>query len=227
MTSTSTSTESTRMRYGAAVLALAPVVMAGSILAHPFIPVMPDSAAIADAVQANTMGWAIVHLASVIGIALTALAFLAIRARLREAGENRSSQWALPWVLFGSALYGFLPGLEFAPVAAARTGGNPAAAQESLTPFFIAVLAVSAITFAIGVVGFAKAIATSRVLSPTLTWVVAVALVLLAISRMVPLGAVQFFVQAAAVIVAFWPLAYEMWPRHEVAHATQGRPAVT
>lgn len=37
------------------------------------------------------------------------------------------------------------------------------------------------------------------------------ALVVLAASRFVPLGAVQFYVQAAAGLIGLWPLAYRMW----------------
>jgi hypothetical protein len=38
-----------------------------------------------------------------------------------------------------------------------------------------------------------------------------VALVAMGVSRMVPLTAVQFFVHAAAALIALWPLAYVMW----------------
>jgi hypothetical protein len=41
----------------------------------------------------------------------------------------------------------------------------------------------------------------------------------------VPVGAVQFYVQGAAGIVALWPLAYEMWKHPETARpAGQPRP---
>ncbi|WP_051399712.1 hypothetical protein [Haloechinothrix halophila] len=217
-------TSTTRTRYGAAIVALAPVVMLIAFVGHPFIAVLPDAAAIGEAVEANTTLWGAVHLLTAVGIALTALAFLAIRAYLRDTGEDRSSAWALPWVVLGSALYGFLPGLEFAPLAAARTGGDVVAVQETLASWFIPMLAASAITFAIGVVGFAKGIAVSRILSPALTRVVVTALVVLAVSRFVPLAVVQFYLQAAAGIVALWPVAYQMW-RPQVAPAVRRQPA--
>ena len=47
----------------------------------------------------------------------------------------------------------------------------------------------------------------------------------MAVARLVPVGAVQFYVQGAAGIVALWPLAYEMWKRPEAARpAGQLRP---
>jgi hypothetical protein len=45
----------------------------------------------------------------------------------------------------------------------------------------------------------------------------------MAISRLVPVGAVQFYVQGAAGVVALWPLAYEMW-RHPEAARSAGQP---
>jgi nitric oxide reductase large subunit len=86
-------------------------------------------------------------------------------------------------------------------------------------------MVTGAITFAVGVFAFAKGIANSRVLSRRLTWLVVGALVVLAISRLVPVGVVQFYVQGAAGIVALWPLAYGMWKRPEAARpAGQPRP---
>jgi MFS family permease len=206
-----TSTRTTRARYGAAAVALAPAVMLAAFAAHPFIARLPDTAAVADAVETNTTSWGVVHLLTGVGSALIALAFLAIRAHLREVGEERFSTWALPWVIVGSALYGFLPGLEFAPLAAARTGGDVVAVQAALQPWFVLVLATSAITFAVGVLGFAKGIAASGLLNSPLTRVVVTGLVVLALTRFVPLAAVQFYLQAAAGLVALWPLAYQMW----------------
>ena len=206
-----TSTKATRARYGAIAVMAAPLVMFVALVAHPFIAVLGDAEAIAAAVDANRTVWVAVHLLTVIGIALTALAFVAIRARLRDVGEDRYSAWALPCVLFGSVLYGFLPGMEFTPLAAARTGGDVAAAQQTLMPVFIAVLAVSTIFFAIGAVGFAKAVKTSGILGKSLSRVVATALIVLALSRFVPVGPVQFYVQAAAGLVALWPLANDLW----------------
>jgi hypothetical protein len=206
-------TSTTRARFGAVGVALAPAVMLVVFVAHPFIARLPDAAAIADAVEADTTWWGAVHLLTSVGSGLVALAFLAIRARLRDAGEERFSPWALPVVISGSALYGLLPGLEFAPMAAARTGGDAVAAQATLQPWFISVLATSVILFAIGILGFARGVAASRLLSRPLTRLVVTGLVILAAARFVPLGVVQFYVQGVAGMVALWPLAWHMLRR--------------
>lgn len=214
-------TSTKRTRYGAAAVALAPAVMLAALASHPFIARLPDAAAVADAVARSTTLWGFVHLLTLVGSALIALAFLAIRAHLRDAGEDRFSAWALPWVIVGSALYGFLPGLEFAPLAAARSGGDVVAVQAALQPWFLPVLATSAVIFAVGVLGFAQGIAASRILSRPLAAVVVTGLVVLAVTRFVPLAVVQFYVQAAAGLVALWPLAYQMWERPRAAQVEQ------
>jgi hypothetical protein len=215
-----TSATTTRDRYGAVAVALAPAVMLVALVGHPFLVRLPDAAAVAEAVEQSTTRWGVVHLLTAVGIILTALAFLAIRAWLRDAGEDRFSAWALPWVILGSALYALLPALEFAPMAAALIGGDVAGVQAALQPWFIAILASSAIIFTVGIVGFARGIAVSKILSPPLTTIVVSALVVLAVSRFVPLGAVQFYVQAAAGVVALWPLAYQMWTSKVASSAT-------
>jgi hypothetical protein len=196
------------------------VVLLVALVTHPFIATLPDEGAVAHAVAAHTTWWGIVHLLTAVASGLVALAFLAIRARLRGAGEERFSPWALPFVILGSALYGFLPGLEFAPMTAVLTGGDAAATQAVLQPWFISVLATSVLLFAVGLIGFAQGIAAARILSRPLTRLVVTALVVWAAARFVPLGAVQFHVQGAAGIVALWPLAFGMWQQTEPAPPT-------
>ncbi len=192
-------------------MALAPAVLLIALTAHPYIARIPDAAAVAHAVHADTTWWGIVHLLAAAASALVALAFLAIRAYLRDAGEERFSAWALPFVIAGSAVYGLLPALEFAPMAAARTGGDAVAAQATLQPWFVSTLATSALLFTIGILGFARGIAASQILSRPLTRLVVTGLIVLAATRFVPLGAVQLYVQGLAGIVALWPLAFQMW----------------
>jgi hypothetical protein len=199
----------TRARSGA--VALAPAVMFVALVTHPYLARLPDAAGVAAAVEGQTTRWGVVHLLTSVGSTLVAVAFLALRAHLRDAGEDRSSVWGLPLVIFGSGLYALLPGLEFAPLAAARTGGDAAAAQDSLQGWFVLILAVSAITFAAGLFGFAKGIVAAEILGRPLTLVVVTALGVLAASRFVPLGVAQFYAQAVAGLVALWPLAYQMW----------------
>lgn len=216
----------TRTRFGAVAVALAPAVTFVALVGHPFIARLPDAAGVADAVGHGTTWWGIVHMLAAVGAILTALAFLAIRARLRDAGEDRFSVWALPFLIAGSMLYGLLPALEFAPLSAALTGGDAAAVQTELVPWFIPILVTSAILFAVGLIGFARALAASQILSRRLTRLVFAALIVLAVSRMLPLGVAQFYLQAIAGLVALWPLAYQMWLAPQPVHLKTGR-AVT
>lgn len=86
-------------------------------------------------------------------------------------------------------------------------------------------MATSAIAFAVGIIGFVRAIAAAKILSRPLTRLVITGLVALAVSRFVPHGAVQLYAQAVAVIVALWPLAYQMWRRPYLTHARTSRSA--
>ncbi len=218
-----TLTTTTRTRLGVVAVALAPVVMFVALVGHPFIARLPDAAGVANAVAQSTTWWGIVHLLTAVGGVLTALAFLAIRARLRDVGEDRFSGWALPFVIAGSMLYALLPALEFAPMSAALTGGDVAAVQTELVPWFIPIMATSAILFAVGVYGFARGVAASQILSRRLTGLVLAALLVLAVSRMLPLGVAQFYLQAIAGLVAFWPLAYHMWRAPQPVQSGTGR----
>lgn len=221
-----TLTTTTRTRIGAVAVALAPAVMFVALAGHPFLAKLPDSAGVANAVAQSTARWGIIHMLTAVGIGLIALAFLAIRARLRDVGEDRFSVWGLPFVIAGSALFGLLPAMEFAPLSAELTGGDVAAVQTELQPWFIAILATSSILFAIGAVGFARGVAASRILSPGLTRLVVPALIMLAVSRMVPLGVVQFYLQAVVGLVALWPLAYHMWRVPQPIQVRAGRAVV-
>jgi hypothetical protein len=202
----------TRARFRAAVVAVAPVVLLVGFLWHPYTHI-PDKSTIAAAAASGTTRWGLSHLTIAVGSGFAALAFLALRSYLREAGEDRWSAIAFPFIVMGSTLFAILPGMEFSLLVVAETGGDLQAAQEVLFAWIRPTLLTSAATFAVGVLGFAKAVADSQVLRPRLTRVVVVALIVVAVSRFVPLGAVQFYVQGAAAIVALWPLAYDMW-RH-------------
>jgi hypothetical protein len=124
----------------------------------------------------------------------------------------------------GSMLFAFPPAMEIAMLAAAEEGADLQAVLTALDSWFFPILLTAAVTFAIGVFAFAKGIADSRILSRRLTWLVVGALVVMAVARLVPVGAVQFYVQGVAGIVALWPLAYEMWKHPEAARPPAGQP---
>ncbi len=212
----------TRARFRAAIVAAAPTVLLLGFAYHPYFTKGTDEEAIASAVAADTARWGLAHLAIGAGYALLALALVALRSYLREAGEERWSGLALPFGVLGSALFPILTGMELALLSAAETGGDVEAAQTELFPWFVPVLATGAICFTLGAAGFAVSIARSGVLSRNLTWLIVGALAVMAAARFVPLGAAQIVIGVAAV-VAFWPLAFEMWKHPEAGVADQQR----
>ena len=214
----------TKARFRAAIVAIAPAVLVAGFVYHPYIAPPTDPAAIATAAASDTMRWGLAHLAIGVGYGLAVLAFLAIRSYLREAGEERWSVLALPFIVIGSTLFVVLTGMEIGLVAAAETGADVQAVQSALFPWFIPILLTGAVSFAVGVLGFAMGIVRSKVLGLRLTRLVVGALVVMAAARFVPLSAAPYVIAAAA-IVALWPLAYEMWKYPEPAQpATQPRP---
>ncbi len=219
--------DTAKNKWRIAALVVAPAALLAVLLGHPYLAGrLPNDEAVAEAVAAGTTRWGVVHLATGAVSALIVLAFLAVRSYLDDSGENRFSARGLPFIIVGSTLFALLPGMEFAPLAAAETGATTAeiaAAQDAITGWFVPVLAAGAVTFAIGVLSFAKAISITPVGSPGLTRVVVGGLILMAASRFVPLTAVQFYVQGIAALVAFWSLAYML--RTHSAPATAGRPA--
>lgn len=227
--------DASQIGYRNAIVAIAPAVMMAAFLYHPFIANLPDAHAVAAAAGHDTSRWAVSHLMIGIGSGLIAIAFLAIRAWLRDAGEERWSPLAVPFVVMGATLYAILPGMEFTIIAAVHTGADAAAAQAAIDPWFLPLLLSAAALFAIGTAGFALAIVRSDVLTPRLAVIVASALIVMGIARFVPLGLVQFYVNGIAGLVALWPLAYTMrsvaphvqdrgaMPRRDVAQRTTPR----
>jgi hypothetical protein len=194
---------------------------------HPYISPPTDPVAIAAAAAPDTTRWGLAHLAISVGYGLVVLAFLAIRSYLSEAGEERWSILVLPFIVVGSTLFVVLTGMEIGLMAAAETGADVQAVQSALFPWFIPILLTGALSFALGVLGFAMGIIRSGVLGPRLTWIVVGALVVMAVARFVPLSVAPYVI-AAAGIAALWPLAYEMWKYPEPAQpATQARPMPT
>jgi hypothetical protein len=214
----------TRARFRAAIVAIAPAVLLAGLVYHPYLSPPTDPEVIAAAATSDTTRWGLAHLAIGVGYGLAVLAFLAIRSYLREAGEERWSIPALPFIVIGSTLFVVLTGMEIGLLAVAETGADVPAVQSALFPWFIPILLTGALSFARGVLGFAMGIVRSGVLSPRLTWLVVGALVVMAATRFIPLGA-ALYIGGAAAIVALWPLAYEMWKHPEAARpAAQPRP---
>lgn len=198
------------------MLAIAPAVMLAGFLYHPYIGNPTDADFLANlgaAVEADPVRWAVAHLLIAVGSGLIILAFLALRARLRAAGEERWSAPAVPFVVMGGTLYALLPAMEFAPLAATWSGADAAAAQGALLPWFAPILFSGAVIFLIGAVGYAIAITRAEIGGRRLARFAAAAIILMAAARLVPLNFVQGHAQGLLGLVALWPLAYVLWTR--------------
>lgn len=219
--------EQTVARARITILAVAPVVMLAAYVYHPHIAILPSAEAVAHAVQADTQRWAIAHFGVALGAALMALAFIALRGHLRDAGENRWSMIALPFLVMGAALYAFLPGMEFTVLAASLTGGDVVASQQAINPWFTPTMMSSALMNAIGLGCLARGISRSNALDAGVRPLVLIALVVMAASRFVPIGPVQFYVQGMAGVLALWPIAQDIARRaaRERAAHSQAMPA--
>jgi hypothetical protein len=202
-------------RSRAAALFVAPALLLLGFAIHPYIGNATDEAEVAAAAAESTTQWGLAHLAIGVGYGLMALAFVALRSFLREAGEERWSPLAMPFAVLGSCLLIPLTGMEFALLAAAETGSDVQAAQEELMPWFIPLLATGALCSAIGALCFAAAVARSSVLSRTVTRIVVAGFVVMAFARFVPLGAAQIVIGLGAV-VALWPIGYRIWTSPDV-----------
>jgi hypothetical protein len=204
-------------RWAAVATGAGPVLLLAAFLWHPPIPGrLPDDAAVSEAAAADLTRWGLVHLAAVIGSAAIAVAFVAVREYLRSHGDRRLSTFGLGAVVVGSVMYAVLPGLEFAHIAAHETGADMEATQAALQGWFLTFLLAGTAVLLLGVVAFAVAVMRARPLGGSLDGVVAVALVVFALSRLVPVGVVQFYVQPAAALLALLPLAVAMWERDAV-----------
>lgn len=202
--------ETTRGRLQAAIVAIVPFFWLAAMGYHPYIANLTDPSAVAGAMSADTTRWAVSHFAIGVGSGLLLLAFLAVRSYLREAGEDRWSFRAVPFLVVGTSLFVFLPAFETAMIAASRAGADPVALQEQLQPFFVPMMVAQALTFGIGLICLAIGVVRSRVFDRQLTWIIAGALVVAAVSRFVPQGR-ALYVGAVAGVVALVPIAIQMW----------------
>lgn len=203
-----TTDETPGARARALLVAAGPVLLTAALLWHPPLPGrLPDSAGVAEAASADIMRWGLSHVAAALASGAVAVAFVAVRGYLRDRGDGSASAVGLGLVVVGSTLYAVLPGMEFAVVAAHETGADLAETQAALQSWFVPILVVGAVTFASGTVLFAVAVARAASFARLPTIIVAGALVVFGLSRVVPVGAVQFYVQSVAALAALLPLA--------------------
>lgn len=201
------------VRARATIVAIAPVVLAIGFLLHPPIGAgPPDHRAVAEAATDHTIRWGVAHLMLAASSALLILAFLSIRVWLRDASRDSWSAWGIPFIVVGSTLYALLPAMEMAPLFAARADVDVEAVADALVPWFVPIHVLGGLAYGVGLVAFAMGLAHSGLLTRRVTRLVVGGLALSAAARFVPLTAIHFYVQSAASIAAFWPLAARSTP---------------
>jgi hypothetical protein len=194
-----------RRTVAAATVAVAPVVLLGAIVYHPFIADLRHKHDVAAALVVDTTRWSVAHLGTAVGSALVALAFLAVGAALRRRGEWRWSGRSVPFVVVGSTLFALLPAMEIAVLAASLAGADAEAVLLELDAWFRPLLLASAAFFAVGLGCAARAVVRAGVLGRSATAVVVVGLTVAGVARFLPFG-VALTVGAAALVVGLWPL---------------------
>lgn len=195
----------------AVLVASGPLALAGALLWHPPLPGrLPDSEAVAHAAAGDITRWGLSHLAAAIASAMIALAFIAVRGHLRQRGDHLLSAVGLGFVVAGSTLYAVLPGMELSVLAAHETGADLAATQDALEGWFVPVLIGGSLLFAVGTLLFAVAVVRSATTGRRRSVLIAAALVVFGLSRLVPIGVVQFYLQSAAALLALLPIAAEI-----------------
>jgi hypothetical protein len=114
--------------------------------------------------------------------------------------------------------------MEFTVLAAVQTGADVVAAQKAIDSWFVPTMMSSAIVNAAGLTLLARAINRSDALSRGMRSVVVVAFLVMAVSRFVPIGPVQFYVQGVAGIIALWPISYHIWKHASARDLRQAQP---
>jgi hypothetical protein len=128
-----------------------------------------------------------------------------VTAALRQRGEWRWSARAVPFVVVGSTLFAMLPAMEIAVLAASLAGADAAAVLLEMDAWFRPLLVAGAAVFAVGMACAARSVMSARVLGRPTTALVAGALIVAGVSRLLPFGA-ALTVGAAALVVGLWPL---------------------
>ena len=223
--------ELTQARLRAAVIIIAPVVGLIGATVHPYIGDLEDNAETARVIADDTTRWAWAHVIEMGGNALFVLAVIAIGSYLRASGERLWRFIAVPLITVAVVLLTAVYGMALTFAAVIETGASLETLEEimeGLDPWYLPITLGILAAFGLGFLSLAVSIYRSHVLGRRLTWVVAGAIVVSTFTILIPAtwGEQVFNVVA---IVAFWPLAYQMWrdtaEAPMVAAAAPGAPA--
>ncbi|HVL52154.1 MAG TPA: hypothetical protein VM754_11695 [Actinomycetota bacterium] len=213
-----------RNRLQAATVAFAPLFLLAALAYHPYIRDLTDKAEVAGAMSVGVTRWGLAHVAVGVGFGLLLLALLAVRSLLREAGEQRWSAPAVPFLVMGTIFATFLPAMETGMIPAFQAGVDAVALQTNLSPWFVPMMVAGALVFGTGVILLAAGIVASGVFERQQARIIAGALAVVAISRFVPQGR-ALYAGAVAGVIALAPVAVRMWAA--VPGYSRRRPAPT
>lgn len=205
--------EELRGRFRAATVVFGPLFLLVALFYHPYIADLTDESQVAAAMSANigdTVRWGLSHVAVGAGFGLLLLAFLGASSFLREAGEQRWSAIAVPFLVMGTIFSTFLPAMETAMIAAYETGADPVALQANLSTWFIPMLVAGAVLFGAGVLLFAAGVVRSGVFEVQQARIIAGVLAVAAITRLIPQGR-ALYAGGVAALVALAPIGLRMW----------------
>ena len=197
-------------RLRAGVVAIAPVVWLIGATYHPYIGDLADNAETAAVVAADPTRWAWAHVIEMGGNVLLVLAVVWIGSYLRASGERLWSFIAVPLITVGIVLFTAVLGMSLSFSAMHEVGAPLEAVMDAVDPWYLPITLVILITAGLGFLSLAAAIYRSRALSRELTWVATAAIVMVALTLLVPSTWGEQVLSVAA-MVAFWPLAYRMW----------------
>lgn len=201
----------THARVRAAIVMLAPLVLLAGALWHPYVANEMNAADVEAGLAAGDR-WIWSHIVLAFGFGLMVAAIHAIVNYVHEAGERTWSGLAMLLGAVGGVGYGFLVGAEgLGARFAVDAGADVSMFVTGFEPWF-GVFFGFVILFSLGVLSLAVAIWRSHALKMNELRLTEVGLMATAVLALVPMGWAGLAASATS-IVAFWPVAYEMW-RH-------------
>jgi hypothetical protein len=201
---------STQQWMRVVIIAIAPIVFIVGVAILPYQERFTDFAKTAELASANGDRWLLAAIVMAAALWLFALAVVSIRHWLREAGENRWSFIAVPFALAGFTLFTFMIGAQGLGLRMAiEAGANGETFLNQAENWIMAVQLGGAILIAIGTLALILAFHRAHVFSRNRFGVIAIALVVAAVTNYLPFGA-ALWVGAIALLIAFWGISQQM-----------------
>ena len=199
-----------------------PVIGLVGLLYQPYVNDLTDPAAVGAAVAAGPTRWLWSQTLQAAALVAAILAVVAIRIYLRDAGEDRWSFPAVPFVTIGAAVFIFLLGAGavggWVIVELGGSAGEVGQFFDEAGRFALPAFVIGGIAFSLGLLSLAAAVRRSGTLGDAAAWLVVIAVIVLVVAGFIPAGWADLVVGVAAVIAA-WLIAYQMWQDASTASA--------